>query len=208
MSEQPASANFGRLYLVPTPMVNLGDITVRAREVLERVPVVFAEDTRTTSKLFQLLGIQASLRANHAHNEHNALHGIVHHLQTGQDAALVSDAGMPGISDPGFLAVRECVREGIVVECLRGASALLIALVSSGLPCDRFVFEGFLPVKKGRATRIGELAGERPHHRALRIAVSHRQNLSAIGRGPGFRPPRRCVPRTHQIARRSAPRPT
>lgn len=150
----------GKLYIVPTPIGNLGDITERARHVLTTVDVVLAEDTRTSGKLMRLLGIDAKLSSFHMHNEHHALERTIGQLQAGAIMALISDAGTPGISDPGFLLSRACVQHDIDMECLPGATAFLPALVISGLPCDRFVFEGFLPVKKGRQSRMAALVDE------------------------------------------------
>jgi 16S rRNA (cytidine1402-2'-O)-methyltransferase len=147
-----------QLYIIPTPIGNLEDISLRALRILKEVDVVLAEDTRTSSKLFQHYEISTSLRAFHKDNEHKILHNIIEQLKQGAKMALVSDAGTPGISDPGFLLVRECLREGIEVETLPGATAFVPALVNSGLPCDKFVFEGFLPHKKGRQTRLKLLA--------------------------------------------------
>jgi len=154
------------LYLVPTPVGNLGDITVRAREILEQVDVVLAEDTRNTGKLLQHLGLTAKMQSFHAHNEHHRVDGYVARLQSGETLALVSDAGTPAISDPGFLLVRACKAAGVDVTCLPGATAFVPALAASGLPCDRFHFEGFLPQKKGRKTRLDYLASL-PHTFAL-----------------------------------------
>lgn len=148
------------LTLVPTPIGNLQDITLRSLEVLKSVDLILAEDTRTTRVLLQHYGIEKRVLAHHQHNEHAAVKEIVRLLQEGQQIALVSDAGTPGISDPGFLLVRECIREGIEINCLPGATAFVPALVMSGLPCDRFVFEGFLPQKKGRQTRLQNLKEE------------------------------------------------
>lgn len=150
------------LYLVPTPIGNLEDITLRALRILGEVELILAEDTRTTRKLLDHHGIQTPLRAHHAHNEHGTVAQLVEQLQTGVDYALVSDAGTPAISDPGFLLVRACVEAGVTVSCLPGPTAFVPALVASGLPCDRFYFEGFLPHKKGRQTRLQYLA-ELPH---------------------------------------------
>lgn len=150
----------GKLYLVPTPIGNLEDITLRARRILGEVDAVLAEDTRVSGALLAHLGIDRPVRSFHAHNEHHVLAGVVARLQAGAVLALVSDAGTPGISDPGFLLVRACVEAGINVETLPGATAFVPALVNSGLPCDRFVFEGFLPVKKGRRTRLEALVTE------------------------------------------------
>lgn len=146
------------LYLIPTPIGNLEDITFKAIRLLKEVDLVLAEDTRTTKRLFQHYKIETPLRSFHAHNEHGVLNNVIEQLVQGQTLALVSDAGTPGISDPGFLLVRACHQQGIKVECLPGATAFVPALVASGLPCDRFHFEGFLPHKKGRQTRLQYLA--------------------------------------------------
>jgi 16S rRNA (cytidine1402-2'-O)-methyltransferase len=149
-----------KLYLVPTPIGNLDDITLRAIKVLQSVHGVVAEDTRTSGQLLKHLGIQKPLFAHHAHNEHHSAAGLVKLLKEGKSLALVSDAGTPGISDPGFLLVRACIQADVPVECLPGPTAFVPALVNSGLPSDRFTFEGFLPQKKGRQTRLKELATE------------------------------------------------
>ena len=148
------------LYLVPTPIGNLKDITLRALEVLKQVDLILAEDTRTTSKLLNHYQVSTPLTPYHQHNEHKVLSHLVSQLQAGKTMAVVTDAGTPGISDPAFLLVRECVKEGIKVESLPGATAFVPALVNSGLPCNRFVFEGFLPPKKGRQTLLKKLAEE------------------------------------------------
>lgn len=148
----------GKLYIVPTPVGNLSDMTPRAVEVLKNVSLILAEDTRTTGVLLQKFGVTTPTSSHHKFNEHETCGKIVDRLIEGDDIALVSDAGTPGISDPGFMLSRECRRRGIEVETLPGATAFVPALVNSGLPCDRFVFEGFLPSKKGRATRIAALA--------------------------------------------------
>jgi len=150
------------LYVVPTPIGNLEDITMRALRVLREAPLILAEDTRTTRRLLDHYGIGTPLRAFHAHNEHAVVEKIVAELAAGATLALVSDAGTPGISDPGFLLVRACVRAGVRVECLPGPTAFVPALVASGLPSDTFHFDGFLPHKKGRQTRLKYLA-ELPH---------------------------------------------
>lgn len=150
----------GKLYLVPTPIGNLSDITLRALEVLREADVILAEDTRTSGKLLKHYQVGTPMRSFHMHNEHKVVDQVVGELAAGATLALISDAGTPGISDPGFLLVRECLKSGVAVECLPGATALIPALVNSGLPSDRFVFEGFLPVKKGRKTRLDQLAGE------------------------------------------------
>ena len=148
------------LTLVPTPIGNLEDITLRALRLLKECDAILAEDTRQTIKLLKHFEINKPLVAFHAHNEHKALHNIVQRLQGGEELIMVSDAGTPGISDPGFLLVRECIKNDIEVQSLPGATAFVPALVNSGLPSDRFVFEGFLPHKKGRHTRIENLKEE------------------------------------------------
>ena len=150
-----------KLYLVPTPIGNLGDITLRALEVLKDADLILAEDTRKTGILLKHYQISNPVRSHHKFNEHRSLQGIIQQILDGTVIALVADAGTPGISDPGFLMVRACIEQGIDVETLPGPTAFLPALVSSGLPCDRFVFEGFLPQKKGRQKRLTELAEEK-----------------------------------------------
>ncbi|MDR1503797.1 MAG: 16S rRNA (cytidine(1402)-2'-O)-methyltransferase [Prevotella sp.] len=150
----------GKLYIIPTPVGNLEDMTFRAVRLLKDAALILAEDTRTTGILLKHFDIQNKMQSYHKFNEHKAVSHIVDRLNAGEDIALVSDAGTPGISDPGFLVVRECVKAGIDVECLPGATAFVPALVSSGIPCDRFCFEGFLPQKKGRMTRLKILAEE------------------------------------------------
>ena len=149
-----------KLYIVPTPIGNLEDITLRAIRILKEVDLVLAEDTRKTQILLKRYEIENKLSSHHAFNEHKSVHLVIEKLKAGCTIALVSDAGTPGISDPGFLLVRECVKENIMVECLPGPTALIPALVNSGLPCDRFIFEGFLPHKKGRQTGLLKLAEE------------------------------------------------
>lgn len=148
------------LYLVPTPIGNLKDITLRALEVLKEVDVILAEDTRTSSKLLNHYGIHKPLSPYHQHNEHKVLQHLVDQLVTGKKMAVITDAGTPGISDPAFLLVRECIKNNIKVECLPGATAFVPALVNSGIPTNRFTFEGFLPQKKGRHTLLSQLAQE------------------------------------------------
>ncbi|MBR6713946.1 MAG: 16S rRNA (cytidine(1402)-2'-O)-methyltransferase [Bacteroidaceae bacterium] len=148
------------LYIVPTPVGNLEDITLRALRVLEEADLILAEDTRTSSVLLKHYDIHRPLQSYHKFNEHKAVDMLVERLKGGETMALVSDAGTPGISDPGFLLARECVRAGVEVQCLPGATAFVPALVASGLPCDKFVFEGFLPQKKGRMTRLQQLSTE------------------------------------------------
>jgi len=147
-----------KLYLVPTPVGNLADMTYRAVSVLQSVDLILAEDTRTSKTLLQHYQINTPMQSNHKYNEHQKLGQIIDRLHAGENIAVITDAGTPGISDPGFLVVRECVKEGIEVETLPGATAFVPALVNSGLPCDRFVFEGFLPQKKGRQTKLNSLA--------------------------------------------------
>jgi 16S rRNA (cytidine1402-2'-O)-methyltransferase len=142
------------LFLVPTPIGNLEDITLRALRILKEVDVILAEDTRTSKKLLTHYQIQNQLQSYHAFNEHKVLYALVARLNKGEKMALITDAGTPAVSDPGFLLVRECIKEGIKIECLPGATAFLPALVKSGLPAEKFVFEGFLPHKKGRKTRL------------------------------------------------------
>jgi 16S rRNA (cytidine1402-2'-O)-methyltransferase len=149
-----------KLYLIPTPIGNLEDITLRGLRLLKQVDIVLAEDTRITKKLFSHYEITTHLSAFHMHNEHKELDKWILRLKSGDVIALVSDAGTPSISDPGFLLVRECIREGIEVDCLPGATAFIPALVNSGIPTDKFIFEGFLPIKKGRKTRLKLLAEE------------------------------------------------
>ena len=150
-----------KLYLIPTPIGNLQDITFRAVAILEEVDLVLAEDTRKTKGLFLHYNINTPLSSFHMHNEHKVLNKWISQLKKGKIIGLVSDAGTPAISDPGFLLVRECIKQGIDVECLPGATAFLPALVNSGLPSDKFVFEGFLPIKKGREKRIRLLSEEK-----------------------------------------------
>jgi 16S rRNA (cytidine1402-2'-O)-methyltransferase len=157
---QQADGAGGRLVLVPTPIGNLGDMTYRGVATLQSADAILCEDTRTSGTLLKHYGIQKPLSAYHLHNEHKVLQQLVERMQSGQTLALLTDAGTPGISDPGFLLVRECVRNGIPVECLPGATAFVPALVQSGLASDSFVFEGFLPVKKGRQTAMKAIAAE------------------------------------------------
>jgi 16S rRNA (cytidine1402-2'-O)-methyltransferase len=150
----------GRLYIVPTPIGNLEDITLRALNVLKSVDLILAEDTRTSSVLLRHYNIDKPLRSNHQHNEHKVLQELVDLISNGRSVALISDAGTPGISDPGFLLVRECIKNNIAIETLPGPTAFVPALVNSGLPCDSFVFVGFLPQKKGRQTKLNSLKEE------------------------------------------------
>lgn len=148
------------LYLVPTPLGNLKDITLRALEILQQVELILCEDTRTSSKLLQHYKIEKPLTPYHQHNEHKVVAHLADQLLAGKTMALITDAGTPGISDPAFLLVRECIKQNIRVECLPGAAAFVPALVNSGIPTNRFVFEGFLPLKKGRQTLLKKLAEE------------------------------------------------
>ena len=150
----------GKLYLVPTPIGNLEDMTFRAVKVLQEADLILAEDTRTSGKLLKHFEITTQMHSHHMHNEHKTVEGLVDRIKKGQTLALISDAGTPAISDPGFLLTRACVEAGMEVDCLPGATAFVPALVNSGLPNDKFVFEGFLPVKKGRQTRFLLLAEE------------------------------------------------
>lgn len=150
----------GKLYVVPTPVGNMEDMTFRAIRILKEADLILAEDTRTSGILLKHYEIKNAMQSHHKFNEHQAVESIVNRIKGGQTVALISDAGTPGISDPGFLVVRECVRNGIEVQCLPGATAFVPALVSSGLPDERFCFEGFLPQKKGRMTRLNALKEE------------------------------------------------
>ena len=175
----------GILYIVPTPVGNLEDMTFRAIRVLKEADLILAEDTRTSSVLLKHYEIKGRLESHHKFNEHKTVSMVKERILAGLNVALISDAGTPGISDPGFLLVREAVKNNIEVECLPGATAFVPALVDSGLPCDKFVFEGFLPHKKGRQTRINELAHERrtvilyesPH----RLVKLLEQLIAAVG---------------------------
>lgn len=175
----------GKLFIVPTPVGNMEDMTFRAIRVLKEVDFILAEDTRTSGKLMKHFDIHTPMRSHHKFNEHQTVAGIVDRLESGETAALVSDAGTPGISDPGFLLSRECRQRDVDVECLPGATAFVPALVDSGLPCDRFVFEGFLPLKKGRATRLAELAADPRtviiYESPLRLARTLRQLAESFG---------------------------
>ena len=150
----------GKLYVVPTPVGNMEDMTFRAIRMLREADLILAEDTRTSAKLLHHYEIKVPMQSHHKFNEHQMVESVVNRIKGGATIALISDAGTPGISDPGFLVVRECVRAGIEVQCLPGATAFVPALVSSSLPCERFCFEGFLPQKKGRMTRLQTLQTE------------------------------------------------
>lgn len=174
-----------KLYIVPTPIGNLDDITLRAIETLRSVDFILAEDTRTTAVLLKHLGIEKRMYSHHKFNEHATVKMVSESIAAGRTVALVSDAGTPGISDPGFLLVRTCVEAGIEVETLPGATALIPALVQSGFPCDRFCFEGFLPQKKGRAKRIAALAEEERtiilYESPFRVVKCLEQLIEAMG---------------------------
>ena len=150
----------GKLYIVPTPIGNLDDITLRAIKVLKDVDLILAEDTRTSGKLLKHFEIGTQMQSHHMHKEHKMVDRIVERLKSGESIALISDAGTPAISDPGFLLTRACIQNNIEVDCLPGATAFVPALVNSGLPNDKFIFEGFLPIKKGRQTRLEQLSEE------------------------------------------------
>ena len=180
----------GRLYIVPTPVGNLEDMTFRAVSVLRGADLILAEDTRTTAVLLKHYDIQGKLQSHHKYNEHQTVERIKERILAGADVALVSDAGTPGISDPGFLLVRTCAEQGIEVQTLPGATACIPAVVSSGLPCDRFCFEGFLPQKKGRQTALKALAGET---RTLVFYESPYRLVKTLDQMAGvFGPERRC----------------
>ena len=175
----------GKLYIVPTPVGNLGDMTPRAIATLKSCDLVLCEDTRTSGVLLKHFDITTPTASHHKFNEHTSVEPVVNRLKGGENIALLSDAGTPGISDPGFMLVRECRRNDIEVETLPGPTALIPALVNSGLPCDRFVFEGFLPQKKGRATRIAEIAEETRtiifYESPLRLVKTLQQLAQACG---------------------------
>lgn len=179
-----------KLCLVPTPIGNLEDITLRSVRMLKEADFLLAEDTRVTKKLLSHLEISNSVFPFHAHNEHKALEGVISRIQSAGLAVLVSDAGTPGISDPGFLLVRECIKNGIEVECLPGPTAFVPALVASGFPCDKFVFEGFLPHKKGRQTRLQVLAEEQ---RTIVLYESPHRLVKLLGQVEEFFGPERKV---------------
>ncbi|AMA49083.1 MULTISPECIES: 16S rRNA (cytidine(1402)-2'-O)-methyltransferase [Flavobacterium] len=166
-----------KLYIVPTPIGNLEDMTFRAIKILKEVDCILAEDTRTSGKLLKHFEIATHMQSHHMHNEHKTVDQIIQRLQTGQNIALISDAGTPAISDPGFLLTRACLENGIEVECLPGATAFVPALVNSGLPNDKFVFEGFLPDKKGRQTRFLQLAEE---NRTMILYVSPHKLIKTL----------------------------
>ena len=178
-----------KLTVVPTPVGNLEDMTFRAIRVLKEADLVLAEDTRTTGILFKHFEIQNKMQSHHKFNEHKTVEQLAARIKAGENIALVSDAGTPAISDPGFMLVRECVRQGVEVECLPGATAFVPALVASGLPNEKFCFEGFLPQKKGRQTRLMELAEEEPRRlphckiKGFSTAIVHNVENTPVCRG-------------------------
>lgn len=190
--------NVGKLYLVPTPVGNLEDMTLRAVRILKEVDLILAEDTRTTSVLLKHFEIEKKMLSHHKFNEHQTTDSVVERLKGGETIALVSDAGTPAISDPGFLLVRACVEADIEVECLPGPTAFVPALVDSGLPNDRFCFEGFLPQKKGRQTKLKELAEERRtmivYESPFRLVKTLEQFVEVMG-------PQRCVSVSREISK-------
>jgi len=189
----------GKLYLVPTPIGNLEDMTFRAIRVLKEVDAVLAEDTRTTMKLFQKFEISNKLIPHHLNNEHKTVDRIIGELESGLNFALVSDAGTPAISDPGFLLVRECVKRGIKVDCLPGPTAFVPALVNSGFPCEKFVYEGFLPTKKGRQTRILKIAEE---ERTVVLYESPHRILKALAQFQEHFDPARQISISREISKK------
>ncbi len=195
----------GILYIVPTPVGNIEDMTLRAVRILREADLVLAEDTRTSGLLMKHFNIQNRLMSHHKFNEHGTAAAIVERLQAGQNIALVSDAGTPGISDPGFYLTREASRAGITVQCLPGATACIPAVVASGLPCDRFCFEGFLPQKKGRRSHLEALEKE-PHDDLLRIALSSAQDIATICRNIRQRQTSERGARNIESARRASTR--
>lgn len=158
-----------KLYLVPTPIGNLEDMSFRAIRILKEVDLILAEDTRNSGKLLKHFDISTPMLSHHMHNEHKTVEGLVNRIKSGERMALISDAGTPAISDPGFLLSRACVEAGIEIDCLPGATAFVPALVNSGLPNDKFVFEGFLPVKKRSTNPVESIGGRNPNHDLLRI---------------------------------------
>lgn len=187
-----------KLYLVPTPIGNLDDMTFRAIKVLNEVDLILAEDTRTSAKLLKHFEITTQMHSHHMHNEHKTVENIIQKLQQGMTIALISDAGTPAISDPGFLLTRACVEHGIPVECLPGATAFVPALVNSGLPNDKFVFEGFLPDKKGRQTRFLALAEET---RTMILYVSPHKLVKTLAEFVEFFGPDRQVSVSRELSK-------
>jgi 16S rRNA (cytidine1402-2'-O)-methyltransferase len=188
----------GRLYLVPTPIGNLDDMTFRAVKVLQEADIILAEDTRNSGKLLKHFDIATPMQSHHMHNEHKTVDHWVKRIQAGETVALISDAGTPAISDPGFLLTRACVEHGIEVDCLPGATAFVPALVNSGLPNDRFIFEGFLPEKKGRQTRYLQLAEET---RTIILYVSPHKLVKTLGEFVQYFGPDRPVSISREITK-------
>lgn len=188
----------GKLYLVPTPIGNLDDMTFRAVKVLQEADVILAEDTRNSGKLLKHFDIATPMQSHHMHNEHKTVDHWVKRIQAGETVALISDAGTPAISDPGFLLTRACVEHGIEVDCLPGATAFVPALVNSGLPNDRFIFEGFLPEKKGRQTRYLQLAEET---RTIILYVSPHKLVKTLGEFVQYFGPDRPVSISREITK-------
>ena len=187
-----------KLYLVPTPIGNLEDMTFRAIKILKEVDLILAEDTRTSGKLLKHFEIGTQMMSHHMHNEHKMVDRIVQRIQSGEAVALISDAGTPAISDPGFLLSRACVQAGVSIECLPGATAFVPALVNSGLPNDKFVFEGFLPVKKGRQTRLMLLAEET---RTMIFYESPHKLLKTLGHFAEYFGPERQVSVSRELTK-------
>ena len=187
-----------KLYFIPTPIGNLEDITLRAIRLLKEVDVILAEDTRTSKKLLKHFGIDTPITSFHMHNEHKVLEKNIDRLKSGVNFALISDAGTPAISDPGFLLARACVENNIEVECLPGATAFVPALVNSGLPIDKFVFEGFLPIKKGRQTRLKLLAEEK---RSIVFYESPHRILKTLHQFEAYFGPERQVAVSREISK-------
>ena len=187
-----------KLFVVPTPIGNLEDITFRAISTLNSVDLILAEDTRTSGKLLKYFDISTPMQSYHMHNEHKILKTIIEKLKSGLQIALISDAGTPAISDPGFLITRACAEQGIAVSCLPGPTAFVPALVNSGLPCDRFVFEGFLPPKKGRQTRLKLLAQEK---RTSVIYVSPHKLIKTLAEIAEFFGPNRVISVSRELTK-------
>ncbi len=187
-----------KLYLVPTPIGNLEDMTFRAIRVLKEVDYILAEDTRNSGKLLKHFDINTPMHSHHMHNEHKTVETIVRRIQNGETFALISDAGTPAISDPGFLLVRACVEAGVEVDCLPGATAFVPALVNSGFPNDKFIFEGFLPVKKGRQTRLTLLAEEQ---RTIIFYESPHKLLKTLSQFAEFFGPNRPISVSREITK-------
>ncbi len=188
----------GKLFIVPTPVGNLEDITLRAIRILKEADLILAEDTRTSGILLKHLEIKKPMLSHHKFNEHRTVEQVVQRIEAGETIALISDAGTPGISDPGFLVVRECVKKAIEVECLPGATAFVPALIDSALPCDRFVFEGFLPQKKGRMTRLKSLSNET---RTILFYESPHRVVKTLTQFAEYYGPERKVSLTREISK-------